>query len=349
SKGNVIDPLHLIDDYGADALRFTLAAMAAPGRDIKLSTQRVEGYRNFATKLWNASRFAEMNGCARVAGYNPRDNKITLNRWIVGEAARTVREVSTAIDAYRFNDAAGAAYRFVWNIFCDWYLELAKPLLTGADGAEKGETRATTAFVLDQIYALLHPFMPFITEELWAITGAKGPKRGSLLALAQWPALEGLEDPEAESEIGWVVDLVSETRSLRAEMNLNVETELLLIGADAALVSRAQRWEGTIRKLARLARLGVADVAPKSSAQIVVRGVVAAIPLAGVIDFSAEKLRLTKEVARLEGDATKLEMKLANAGFIAKAGEEVIGEHRERLAEARARIEKLMAALARLT
>ena len=194
SKGNVIDPLHLIDDYGADALRFTLAAMAAQGRDIKLSTQRVEGYRNFATKLWNASRFAEMNGCARVSGYNPRANQVMLNRWIVGEAARTVREVSAAIDAYRFNDAAGAAYRFVWNVFCDWYVELTKPLLMGADGAEKDETRATTAFVLDQIYALLHPFMPFITEELWAIKGADGPARESLLALAEWPALEGLED-----------------------------------------------------------------------------------------------------------------------------------------------------------
>ena len=228
SKGNVIDPLHLIDDYGADALRFTLAAMAAQGRDIKLSTQRVEGYRNFATKLWNASRFAEINGCARVTGYDPRANKITLNRWIVGEAARTIAEVSAAIDAYRFNDAAGAAYRFVWNIFCDWYLELAKPMLQGADGADKDETRATAAFVLDQIYALLHPFMPFLTEELWAIKGAEGPKRETLLALSEWPSLEGLEDAEAEAEIGWVVDLISEIRSLRAEMNLTSETELLL-------------------------------------------------------------------------------------------------------------------------
>jgi valyl-tRNA synthetase len=348
SKGNVIDPLQLVDEYGADALRFTLAAMAAQGRDIKLSTQRVEGYRNFATKLWNASRFAEMNGCARVSGYNPRANQVMLNRWIVGEASRTVREVSAAIDAYRFNDAAGAAYRFVWNVFCDWYVELTKPLLMGADGPEKDETRATTAFVLDQIYALLHPFMPFITEELWAIKGADGPARESLLVLAEWPALEGLEDSLAESEIGWVVDLVSEIRSLRAEMNLNSETELLVIGGDAEVKARAARWDETLRKLARLSRIGFEDTAPKSSAQIIVRGSVVAMPLEGVIDLSAEKARLAKEIGKLEGEVKKVEAKLGNAGFMAKADEDVIEEHKERRDEALARIEKLSAALGRL-
>ena len=348
SKGNVIDPLHLIDEYGADALRFTLAAMAAQGRDIKLSTQRVEGYRNFATKLWNASRFAEMNGCVRVVGYAPQANRVTLNRWIIGEASRAVAEVSTAIDAYRFNDAANAAYRFVWSVFCDWYLELAKPLLQGADGAEKDETRATAAFVLDQIYALLHPFMPFITEELWAIKGAEGPKRETLLALAGWPSLDGLEDAAAENEIGWVVDLVSEIRSLRAEMALTSETELMLIGADAALQARAQHWDETLRKLARLSRIGFADVAPAASAQILVRGGVAAMPLEGVIDLGAEKARLAKEIAKCDGEAKKLDAKLANPGFLAKAEEEVIEEHRERLDETRARIDKLSAALARL-
>jgi valyl-tRNA synthetase len=349
SKGNVIDPLHLIDDYGADALRFTLAAMAAQGRDIKLSTQRVEGYRNFATKLWNASRFAEINGCARVAGYDPHANKITLNRWIVSEAARTVAEVSAAIDAYRFNDAANSVYRFVWSVFCDWYVELAKPLLQGADGAQKDETRATVAFLLDQIYTLLHPFMPFLTEELWAIKGAEGPSRETMLALAAWPALEGLEDAEAESEIGWVVDVISEARSLRAEMNLNSETELLLIGANEALKARATRWDETIRKLARLSRLGFAEAAPKSSAQILVRGGVAAMPLEGVIDLDAERTRLSKETAKLEGELKKLDAKLANEGFLAKADEEVIEEHRERREETAARIDKLNAALTRLS
>src|SRR5947207_3076635 len=219
SKGNVIDPLHLIDDYGADALRFTLAAMAAQGRDIKLSTQRVEGYRNFATKLWNAARFAEMNGAAIVPGFDPRLATETLNKWIAHELTKAGREITTAIVAYRFNEAAGAAYRFVWNVYCDWYLELAKPVLTGGESAAKTETRAMVAWVRDEILKLLHPFMPFITEELWSVT-ASVPRAG-LLALSAWPAHEGLEDENAEAEIGWVVDLVSAIRSVRAEMNIS--------------------------------------------------------------------------------------------------------------------------------
>ncbi|WP_166145651.1 valine--tRNA ligase [Methylosinus sp. RM1] len=350
SKGNVIDPLHLINEYGADALRFTLAAMAAQGRDIKLSTQRVEGYRNFATKLWNASRFAEINGCARIAGFDPKNNQITLNRWIVSEAARASAEIATAIEAYRFNDAAGAAYRFVWNVFCDWYLELAKPLLQGEDGAAKDETRATTAFILDQIYALLHPFMPFITEELWGVKGFEGPARETPLALAQWPDLSGLEDAAAEAEIGWIVDLVSEVRSVRSEMNLpaGAEVPLTLVGADAESRARVTRWDETLRKLARLSQIGFADAAPKSSAQLIVRGVLGAIPLEGVIDFAAEKARLAKETAKLEGEAKKIEAKLGNADFIARAPDEVVEENRERLEETRERIEKLTAAAKRL-
>jgi valyl-tRNA synthetase len=349
SKGNVIDPLGLIDQYGADALRFTLAAMAAQGRDIKLATQRVEGYRNFATKLWNASRFAEMNGCARVAGYDPKANKNVLNRWIVTEAARTTKEISAAIEAYRFNDAANAAYRFVWNIFCDWYVELTKPLLSGEDGPAKDETRACTAFALDQIYALLHPFMPFITEELWAIKGAAGPKRESLLALAQWPQLEGLEDEAAEAEIGWIVELVSEIRSLRAEMNLGAtEIPLVLVGADETVQARALRWQDTLQKLARLSGVAFAEASPKSSAQLLVRGTLAALPLEGVIDLAAEAKRLDKEIEKNESEVKKLDAKLANEGFLAKAEEEVIDEHRERRATALARIETLKAARARL-
>ena len=190
SKGNVIDPLNLIDKFGADALRFTLAAMAAQGRDIKLSTQRVEGYRNFATKLWNAARFAEMNACALPDAFDPKTAKETLNRWIAHETARAAREVTEAIEAYRFNEAAGAVYRFVWNIYCDWYLELAKPVLTGPDGAAKAETRAMVAWARDEILKLLHPFMPFITEELWEVTA--DAKRNGMLTLTQWPSHEGL-------------------------------------------------------------------------------------------------------------------------------------------------------------
>jgi valyl-tRNA synthetase len=349
SKGNVIDPLHLIDDYGADALRFTLAAMAAQGRDIKLATSRVEGYRNFATKLWNASRFAEINGCARVKGYDPAANKITLNRWIVTEAARASREISGAIDAYRFNDAANSAYRFVWNIFCDWYVELTKPLLQGEDGPAKDETRACTAFVLDQIYLALHPFMPFITEELWAIKGLEGEPRDGLLALARWPRLTELEDAEAEGEVGWIVELISEVRSLRAEMNFGgAEIALVVVGADKPAQARAAQWEDTLKRLARLTAVSFADAAPKSSAQLLVRGVLVALPLEGVIDLVAEAKRLDKEIEKLEGEAKKLEAKLANPGFLAKAEEEVIDEHRERLEATRARIEKLRAARGRL-
>ena len=317
SKGNVIDPLHLITDYGADALRFTLAAMAAQGRDIKLATSRVEGYRNFATKLWNASRFAEINGCARVKGYDPAANEITLNRWIVTEAARAARDISAAIDAYRFNDAANSAYRFVWNIFCDWYVELTKPLLQGEDGPAKIETRACTAFVLDQIYALLHPFMPFITEELWAIKGLEGEARDGLLALARWPRLTELEDAEAEAEVGWIVELISEVRSLRAEMNLpaGAEIALVVVGADKSAQARAAHWEDTLKRLARLTGVAFADAAPKSSAQLLVRGVLVALPLEGVIDLAAEAKRLDKEIEKLEGEAKKLDAKLANPGL----------------------------------
>ncbi len=229
SKGNVIDPLELIERYGADALRFTLAAMAAQGRDIKLSESRVEGYRNFATKLWNASRFAELNGCVRVAGFDPAKVEAPLNRWILAEAARAVAETGEAIEAFRFNDAANRAYRFVWNLFCDWHLELAKPVLQGgAEGPLKAETQATIAHVLDIVYGLLHPFMPFVTEELWAIKGAQGAPRAGALALGPWPSSECPIDKTAEAEIGWVVELISEIRSVRSEMGVPPAAQLPL-------------------------------------------------------------------------------------------------------------------------
>jgi valyl-tRNA synthetase len=220
SKGNVIDPLNLIDTYGADALRFTLAAMAAQGRDIKLATSRVAGYKHFATKLWNACRFAEMNGCATLPGFEPQEVQEPLNRWIGHETARAAREVTEAIEAYRFNDAAGAIYRFVWNVYCDWYLELAKPVLTGPDSVAKTETQAMVAFVRDQVLALLHPFMPFLTEELWRVTAEGGVARDGLLALAPWPLLIGLTNEAAEAEIGWVVDVITQIRSVRTEINV---------------------------------------------------------------------------------------------------------------------------------
>ncbi|WOJ88187.1 valine--tRNA ligase [Methylocapsa polymorpha] len=358
SKGNVIDPLNLIEQYGADSLRFTLAAMAAQGRDIKLSTQRVEGYRNFATKLWNAARFAEMNGCAYGEGFDRHNVAITLNRWILGETAKAVAEVAAAIEAYRFNDAANAAYRFVWNIFCDWHLELAKPLLQGSDEQNRIETQATTAFVLDGIIKLLHPFMPFITEELWAIKGADAPPRKSLLALAEWPkpedyALDAHKSAEAEAEIGWLVDLVSEVRSVRSEINVPAGAQIKLVfvhrAEDSDVEARALRLEETLKRLARLSEISFAAEPPEKSVQLIVRGTLAALPLEGIIDFDAEKARLVKEIAKLKGDAGKIEAKLGNADFVARAPEEVVEENRERLAEALARAEKLEAAAARLS
>ena len=378
SKGNVIDPLHLIDDYGADALRFTLAAMAAQGRDIKLAASRVEGYRNFATKLWNACRFAEMNGCALPAGFDPTTAKETLNRWIAHETARATREVTEAIEAYRFNDAAGAIYRFVWNVYCDWYLELAKPVLLGEEGAAKAETRAMVAWARDEILKLLHPFMPFITEELWGVTAT----RDGLLALEPWsrkvdavtddqltmialgadtdlrlasvilsasePA--DFSDPAAEAEIGWVVDLVTAIRSVRAEMNIPPATltPLVLSGASAETKGRAQRWSDVVKRMARLSDISFADRPPEGAVQLLVRGEVAALPLKGVIDFSAEKARLDKELAKAEADIKRVDAKLANEKFVANAPEEIVEEEKEKRDAAAARKVKILEALERL-
>ena len=350
SKGNVIDPLDLVGKYGADALRFTLAAMAAQGRDIKLATSRVEGYRNFATKLWNAARFAEMNGCGRDPAFDPHKVETTLNRWILGETQRAGLEITEALEAYKFNEAAGVAYRFVWNIFCDWYLELAKPVFTGGDAQWKAETRATTAFVLDEILKLLHPFMPFLTEELWARTAEGGAPRTSLLALAAWSKLDGLEAPEAEAEIGWLVDLVTEIRSVRAEMNVpaGAQIPLVLVGANALTIDRVGAWQDALVRLARLSAIAFEPEAPAGSVQVVVRGETAALPLAGIIDMDAEAARLSKELAKAADDIAKVDAKLGNADFIRRAPEEVIEEQRERRESAEARAAKIREALVRL-
>jgi valyl-tRNA synthetase len=376
SKGNVIDPLHLIDEYGADALRFTLAAMAAQGRDIKLSPQRVEGYRNFATKLWNACRFAEMNECVLPPGFDATAAKETLNRWIVHETARTAREVTEAIEAYRFNDAAGAIYRFVWNVYCDWYLELAKPVMMGEDGPAKAETRAMVAWARDEILKLLHPFMPFLTEELWAVTAA----RPQLLVLTPWPIKAGLtaeqqaliataasdplaapvlladpskpdfRDDAAEAEIGWVVDLVTAIRSVRAEMNIPPATltPLVLAGASAETKGRAARWSDVVKRMSRLADISFADRAPEGAVQLLVRGEVAALPLKGVIDLAAERTRLDKEIAKADADIKRVDSKLANEKFVANAPEEIVEEEKEKREAAIARKAKFVEALERL-
>jgi len=377
SKGNVIDPLGVIDDYGADALRFALARGAAQGHDIKLSPQLVETNRNFATKLWNACRFAEMNGCVQQDGFDPTTAKDTLNRWIAHETVRATREVTEAIEAYRFNDASNAIYRFVWNVYCDWYLELAKPVLTGAEGAAKTETRAMVAWARDEILKLLHPFMPFITEELWEVTG----KRDTLLALSPWsrkanvlsaealammaataptepmvpPNLIAVEpadftDEAAEAEIGWVVDLVTAIRSVRAEMNIAPATltALVLAGASAETRARLPRWNDVIKRMARLSDITFADRAPECAVQLLVRGEVAALPLKGVIDLAAEKTRLDKEIAKADADIKRVDAKLGNEKFVANAPEEIVEEEKEKREAAVARRAKIVEALQRL-
>jgi valyl-tRNA synthetase len=350
SKGNVMDPLGLIDEYGADALRFTLAAMAAQGRDIKLSTQRVEGYRNFATKLWNAARFAEMNECVRQKDFDPKAVEETLNRWIAGEVERTAAAVTAGIEAYKFNEAATAIYEFTWGTFCDWYLELAKPILNGEDAEAKAETRATAAWVLDQVLKLLHPFMPFITEELWARLVEVGVERASLLCLSSWPVFEGLADAQADEEIGWIVKLVSEVRSVRSEMNVpaGAKIPLVLVGANKATRARAETHEDTIERLARIDSISFAKAPPPGSAQIVLGEATAALPLAGVIDMGAERARLVREIDKVRTEIQKVDAKLANASFVAKAPPEVVDENRERRAAFEATLAKLQAALKRV-
>ncbi|WP_421861442.1 valine--tRNA ligase [Parvibaculum sp.] len=350
TKGNVIDPLKIVDEYGADALRFTLVAMAAQGRDIKLATSRVEGYRNFGTKLWNAARFCEMNECVRVEGFDPAKVKETVNKWIAGEAERTSTEITEAIEAYRFNDAANAAYRFVWNVFCDWYLEFIKPLLMGENEEAKAETRATAAWALDRILLMLHPFMPFITEELWERTAEKGPARASMLVTAQWPARIGLGDAAADTEMDWVIRFITEIRSVRAEMNVpaGAKVALLIKDASAESLARLERHRSLIDRLARLSSVEVATEAPHGAIQIVLDEATLILPLASLIDVDAETARLRKELDKLEGEVKKIDAKLGNAKFLAGAPEQVVEEQRERKADAEAAIAKFTDALKRL-
>ncbi|MBW7947441.1 MAG: class I tRNA ligase family protein, partial [Sphingomonadaceae bacterium] len=293
SKGNVIDPLELIDEYGADALRFTLAIMAAQGRDVKLDPARVAGYRNFGTKLWNATRFAEMNGVKRDPSFRPEAAKLTVNRWVLTELTRATEEITADITGFRFNEAAAGAYRFVWNLVCDWYVELLKPVFAGEDEAAKAESRAAMAHVLDEIFKLLHPMMPFMTEELWVQTSADGAPRETLLCHAAWPTPD-FEDAEAAAEINWLIELVSGIRSVRSEMNVPPAAiaPLVMVGANAATRERVARHDPAIRRLARISEVGFAEAAPKGSAQIVTGEATACLPLGDLIDLKAEGARL---------------------------------------------------------
>ncbi len=351
SKGNIIDPLELIDAYGADALRFTLAAMAAQGRDIKLSTSRVEGYRNFSTKLWNAARFCEMNQCARADDFDPSKTLQAVNRWIIGEVDATIASVDAAIAGYRFNEAAGAVYDFIWRTYCDWYLEFIKPVLESGETAAVAETRATAAWALDRILSLLHPFMPFVTEELWQRTADAGaPREDGLLALARWPEAAGIDEAEARAEIGWIIDLVTAVRSVRSEMNVpaGAKVPLLLVAPASAAQERAERYRDLICRLARLSDLSHAETTPSGAIQLVVGSTTAAIPLADVIDLDAERTRLAKELSKIDDELDKLAKKLSNDNFLSKAPEDVIEEQRERKAAAEERRARIGEALERI-
>ncbi len=350
SKGNVMDPLELVDKYGADALRFTLAAMTMPGRDVRMDEPRVEGYRNFGTKLWNAARFCEMNECLPVAGFDPKSAKSTLNRWIIGEVAACGHEIDRALAAYRFDEAASAAYAFTRNTFCDWYVELAKPLFGGEDAAVTAETRATAAWVLNQILRLLHPFMPFITEELWEQFGATDTR----LINAEWPILEGLNDKDAADEIGWVIGLISGIRSAKSEMNVPPGTKIpmVLIGAEQSNRDRLAAYGELISWLARLDGMETVDVGtppPSGSIQLVHREATVALRVGDVIDVAQEKARLEKEIGKEQGEESKIAKKLSNEGFLAKAPAAVVDENKERLAEHQARVAQLRTALERLS
>ena len=387
SKGNVMDPLDIIDgidlpgliekrvsalakkedrkrierdtrkdypqgieSYGADALRFFLAAMAAQGRDVKLSIDRVAGYRNFATKLWNAARFGEMNGCAPRPDFDPSKAKETINRWIGGELQRAAAAVTEAIEDHRFNDAANAVYQFVWGTFCDWYLELAKPVLGGSDKDAKAETQAMVSWTLDRILALLHPFMPFITEELWQRIGEAAGGRKTMLITADWPQLSGLEDAEADAEIAWVIDLISEVRSVRSEMNVPpaAKTPLVICGSPKLIKARIKRHGETLQRLARLSAITLEAAPPKGAVQIVMKDAVLALPLADVVDLSAEGERLKREIEKVKSDIEKLDAKLGDEKFTSRAPEHVVEENRERRAQASEAQKRLNEALKRL-
>ena len=353
SKGNVLDPLELIEDYGADALRFTLTALAAQGRDIKLSTGRIAGYRNFVTKIWNAARYAQMNGCAPEGGFEPEAVTLTVNRWIVGEIAVAAAEAEEAVSAYRFNDAAHALYRFTWNTFCDWYIEFTKPILDAGAETEKAETRATMAWTLDTLLHLLHPIMPFVTEELWeALTPDRAP-RGHLLIDGRWPDLPAsLVRSDAKAEMDWVVRAVSTIRAVRAEINVPPGARLGLVvrGASVETGKRLDRHGGLIRRLARLDGITDADGAtvPEGAVQAVVDEAVFALPVGEVIDIAQEKSRLERELRKLAGEIGKIDAKLGNENFVARAPEEVVEEQRERLVELHRSRDRLAEAIDRL-
>lgn len=346
SKGNTVDPMEIIEKYGADALRFFMAAMETQGRDINVSEARIQGYRNFATKLWNSARFGEMNECALPADFDENGVKHPVNRWIVAKVKEATVELTENLDNFRFSDAANTVYQFVWGSFCDWYIEMIKPILYGSNEEEKAETRAAFAWVLNRILVILHPFMPFITSELWNNTGTRSER----LINASWPKNESF-DTAAIGDIDWVIELIGSIRSLRAEMNLPAGAKLtvLLKGANADSLAHLLRFKPIICSLARLEDIcGYEDEITPDMVQSVFREASLLIPLKGVVDFAAERERLQKELAGLEQNLAGYERKLSNPSFVERAPAAVVEEEKRRRAEALENKAKVEEALARI-
>jgi len=350
SKGNVIDPLTLIDKFGADALRFTMSASAAQGRDIRMSEDRVEGYRNFTTKLWNAAKFCEMNDAFPKKDFDPASVKNTLNQWIVGEVAKTAKSIEDGLQAYKFNEASAAIYQFTWGTFCDWYLEFTKPIMNGADEALKAETRGATGWVLEQILRLLNPFMPYVTEELYANI-AKREKDDTLLS-STWPSYPASTiRKEAVDEIAWLQKAISEIRSVRSDMNVPAGAKIALMIQDASAVTkkRVAMYEAILKQMARLESV-TCDVtkAPSRAIKAIVDEATFILPIADLIDLDKERERLNKQIAKLQDDIKKTEDKLNNQQFVANAPAEILEEFRNRKVEALGMIDKLSTALSQL-
>ena len=346
SLGNVIDPIDIIDEFGADALRFANAAMASLGGTLKMDKGRIAGYRNFGTKLWNACRFAEMNGVweGHITQSAPPKAEATANRWIIAECAALRQSLDDSLDAYRFDDAAHAIYSFVWGKVCDWYVEFAKPMF---DTDQADETRKTMAWVLDQSMILLHPIMPFITEELWGTTG----RRAKMLVHSDWPTYGSeLDDPQARREMNWVTALIDEVRSARAQMHVpaGLKVAMLRHDLDRAALQALGNNQALILRLARLESITQADTSPKGAITVSVEGGRFSIPLAGIIDIGEEKARLNKTIEKLQKELSGLRGRLKNPNFVASAPQEVVEESREKLTLGDEEIEKLSKALSRL-
>ena len=343
SKGNVVDPLGLIDKFGADALRFFMSAMESQGRDVKMDEKRVEGYRNFATKLWNAARFLQANGVVASATHEAPAAQAPVNRWIIAETVSTVQAIDTAMTELRFDAAANAIYHFVWDQFCDWYIELSK-------GQMDEETRAVAGWAFDQILVMLHPFMPFITEELWHAMAAPGQARDSDLIVARWPQALYAVDSEAQAEIDWLIRLISAMRTARTELNVPPGAKLPVVVHDASEETRRRidRQGAALARLGRVESLAFGESVAGGAAQIVVDEATFILPLEGVIDIAAEKARLAKALTAAEKERDALGGRLSNPAFVEKAKPEAVAKAREDHAEKSAEAEKLKAALDRL-